>query len=453
MRMVDLKATLKGAKTCLIKRHSGAFKRLYRQIAQTQWYTSDQLEAFQLEQFQRLVRHAWETVPYYRRVMAEHGIHPDDIRRLEDVRRFPIMSKDDLRRAGDEIVSTRYRRAFLSTAHTGGTTGLPVPVKRDPWSIAREHAFVRRQFDWAGVRTSDRCAYLEGRTVAPPGQRPPSYHYYDAVMRELTLSAFHLTPDVVPHYVNLMKAYRIKALIAYPSAAYVLAKGCLDRKLPLRLHCVLTTSETLDEVKRKAIAEAFECPVFDFYGSTERVCYIHTCEQGAYHVIPEYGLTELIPAAPPNEDCCQVVSTGFWSLTMPLIRYNLRDLVKVSGRTCSCGRAFTVVDKIIGRDGNMIVTPSGLQLGASAIECILARILYTMYDMPIVAGRVVQDASDVLTLEYVPDAGFTAGHVARLRAVMAEQVPAGMRAEFRALKEMDRTSRGKFVSFVMAENH
>ena len=453
MRMMDVRATLKGMKTFLVKRHTGAFRRLYRQITQTQWYTQAQLEAFQLEQLQRLVRHAWETVPYYRRVMEEHGIRPDDIRQLDDIRRFPIMSKDDLKKAGEEIVSTRYRRSLLSTAHTGGTTGLPVPVRRDPWSIAREHAFVKRQFDWAGVRASDRCAYLEGRTVVPPGQKPVSYHYYDAVMRELTLSTFHLTPDVIPHYVELMKAYRIVALIAYPSAAYVLAKGCLDRKLSLKLHCVLTTSETLDEVKKKTISEAFGCPVFDFYGSAERVCYIHMCEQGSYHVIPEYGLTELIPAGAPNEDCCQVVSTGFWSLTMPLIRYNMRDLVKVSGRTCGCGRAFTVVDRIIGRDGNVIVTPSGLRLGASAIECILARILYAMYDMPIVAGRVVQEAGDVLTLEYVPDAGFNDEHVERLRAVMAEQMPTGMRAELRALREIDRTSRGKFVSFAMAEHH
>jgi len=241
--------------------------------------------------------------------------------------------------------------------------------------------------------------------------------------------------------------------VAYPSAAAVLAKGCLDRKLRVKLHCVLTTSETLDEGKKRTIAAAFECPVFDYYGSAERVCYIHTCEQGSYHVIPEYGLTELIPAPAPNEDCCQVVSTGFWSRTMPLIRYNLRDLVRVSGRTCTCGRAFPVVDKILGRDGNLIVTPSGLQLGASAIECILARILYATYEMPVAAGRVVQDAADVLTLEYVPDQGFNDTHRQRLHAVLADQMPAGMRGEVRALPDIDRTGRGKFVSFVMAEHH
>ncbi len=453
MRMIDLKVTLKGAKTWLIKRRMGAFRRLYREITQTQWYSKEQLEAFQLARLQRLVRHVWETVPYYRRLMEERGIRPDDIRQLDDIQRFPIMSKDDLKTAGNDVVSTRYRGALLNTAHTGGTTGLPLPVRRDIWSIAREHAFVRRQFDWADLKTSDRCAYLEGRTVASPGQRPTSLHYYDAVMRELTLSTFHLTPEVVPHYAELLQTHKIRALIAYPSAAFVLAKGCLERGIRVGLHRVLTTSETLDEVKRKTIAEAFECPVFDFYGSAERVCYIHMCERGSYHVIPEYGVTELIPAAPPNEDCCQVVATGFWNLAMPLIRYNLRDLVKVSQRTCSCGRAFPVVDKIMGRDGNVIVTPSGLQLGASAIECILARILYAMYDMPVVAGRVVQDASDALTLEYVPDAEFTEEHAGRLARVMAEQTPPGMHAELRAKKELDRTVRGKFVSFVMANHH
>jgi len=453
MKFANAKATLNGIVTCLVKRHTRSFKRLYRQIAETQWYDKDQLDAFQLQQLQRLIRHARETVPYYRRLMDERGIRPEDIRELRDIERFPIMSKDDLRMAGDEIVSRRYRARFLKTAHTGGTTGLPVPVRRDLMSIAREHAFVRRQFDWAGLHPSDRCAYLEGRTVVPPGQKPVRLHYYDAAMRELTLSTFHLTPDLAPQYVELLKTYRIRALIAYPSSAYILAKGCLDRGLSLRLHCVLTTSETLDDVKKKVISEAFDCPVFDFYGSAERVCYIHMCEKGSYHVVPEYGLTELIPAEAPNEDCYRVVSTGFWNLAMPLIRYDMRDLVKASGRVCGCGRHFTVIDRISGRDGNMITTPSGLQLGASAIECILARILYAMYDMPVVAGRVVQETSDLLTLEYVPDAGFTDEHAGRLASVMAEHVPTGLRAELRPVKEMDRTARGKFMSFVMAEHH
>lgn len=453
MHFRDVRATLRGTLTYFLKRHLGPFKRLYREIQQTQWFNEEELKAYQLSQLERIIRHAWKTVPYYRALMDKLGICPEDIRDLSHISKFPIMSKGDIKKIGDVIVSTRCSKFLLTTAHTGGTTGLPVPIRRDISSIAREHAFVRRQFDWAGLKLFDRCAYLEGRVVVPPGRRSSRPYYYDAAMKELTLSAFHLTPDVAKDYVNAMKAYRIKALLAYPSAAYILARACSDKKLSLNLQCVLTTSETLDDGKRRAISEAFDCPVFDFYGSAERVCYIHTCERGSYHIIPEYGLTELIPAEPPNEDCYRIVATGFWNMAMPLIRYSMGDLVKVSGQKCDCGRAFPVVDKIIGRDGNIITTPSGVQLGASAIECILARVLYSMYDMPVVAGRVVQDGPNVLTLEYVPDEGFTAKHAERLRAVLAEQAPPEVRAELRALKQIDRTARGKLLSFVMAEHH
>jgi phenylacetate-CoA ligase len=453
MKLADAKATLKGMVTCLIKRHLGPYRKLYEEIHETQWLSAEELEAYQLRQLKRIVRHAYGTVPYYRELMDRIGLRPEHLQHLSDVVRFPVMTKGDLKKIGDRIVSTRYGKLVLRTAYTGGTSGLPLPVRRDIWSISREHAFVRRQFDWAGLKTSDRCAYLEGRIVARPGEKTRRYHYYDAFMRELTLSTFHLTPDTVEEYVRLMRAYGVAALVAYPSAAYVLAKGCLDRKLVMPLRGVLTTSETLDEGKKQVISSAFACPVFDFYGSAERVCYIHMCERGSYHVIPEYGLTELHPAQPPNEDCCRIVSTGFWNLAMPLIRYEMGDLVRCSGRRCACGRHFPVVDKIMGRDGNLIMTPSGVQLGASAIEYILERILQSMYQLPVSAGRVLQEGADTLVLEYVPEKAFRPVHADQLRNVMREQTPQGMRMCLRAVNAMERTVRGKYLSFVMAEHH
>jgi phenylacetate-CoA ligase len=138
---------------------------------------------------------------------------------------------------------------------------------------------------------------------------------------------------------------------------------------------------------------------------------------------------------------------------MPLIRYDMGDLVRPSDRVCACGRAFPVVEKIIGRDGSSIRTPGGLELGASAIECILARVLYAMYEMPVETGRVVLEEPSRLVLEYVPAHGFTEDHEQTLRRVMGEQTPEGMRSEIRRMDRLDRTPRGKFVSFVMAEHH
>lgn len=449
----DIIATLKGAVNCVVKRHTGPFKKLYREIQETQWLGEKELEVYQLTRLRRIIRHAWESVPYYRQLMQERQIRLEDITTLSDIGKFPIMCKEDLKTIGDDIVSMKYPKFLLRTAHTGGTTGLPVPMKRDIWSIAREHAFVRRQFDWARVEISDRCAYLEGRVVVPPGKSSSRLYYYDGVMKELTLSTFHLTPEVVGDYVRAIKSHKVKAILAYPSAAFVLAKGCLDENIRVPLRCVLTTSETLDDGKKRVISDAFGCAVFDFYGSAERVCYIHTCEKGTYHLIPEYGLTELIPAEPPNEDCYRIVATGFWNMAMPLIRYNIGDLVKVSGRKCSCDRAFPVVDKIIGRDGNIITTPSGVQLGASVIECMLAHVLYPMYEMPVLAGQVIQESPDRVILEYVPADSFSQKDANKLRKLLREEVPEEIEVDVCSVDKIRQTPSGKYLSFVMGEHH
>jgi len=449
----DIKTTLKGAMACLLKRHVGPFKARRKWLAQTQWWPEEKLKQQQLILLQRLVKHAYETVPHYQKLMKELGIKPQDIKSLEDIEKFPVMHKADMKRPGNELVSSKYSSFLMRTAHTGGTTGLPVPLRRDLKSIGNEHAFVRRQFDWAGVSMKDRCAYLEGRSVSLPSISNGRVYAYDAVMKELTLSTFHLSAEVVPSYAQAIKDYKVEVLVAYPSSAYMLAKGCLAEGISLPLRCVMTTAETLDDGKREVISRAFNCKVVDFYGSAERVCYIHTCEKGSYHIIPEYGLTELHPAEAPNEDCCRIVATGFWNMAMPLIRYDIGDLVRVSQDKCKCGRVFPVVDRIFGRDSNVITTPSGLTLGASAIECILARVLYGMYEMPVLAGRVIQEADDLVTLEYVPTEKFSEKDAEQLQAILRKQVPAEMRVDIRRSKEIDRTPRGKYVSFVMAEHH
>lgn len=449
----DVKVTVHGATTLFLKRYAGPFKSQRRWLERTQWFSEDQLKDLQLGLLKRMARHAYETVAYYKSLMDKLGIKPDDINSLEDINRFPIIRKADLKAAGDTLISSRFNKRFLRTVHTGGTTGTPLPLKRDLHSVCNEHAFVRRQFDWAGVGMRQRCAYLEGRVVKPQNSKGGRLYYFDAAMQELTLSTFHLSAQTSPLYAQAMQSYRTKVLIAYPSAAYVLAKGCLKNGVSLPLQCVLTTSETLDDGKKKIISEAFNCKVFDFYGSAERVCYIHTCEQGSYHIIPEYGLTELLPAEPPNQDCCRIVATGFWNMTMPLIRYDIGDLVQPSQERCKCGRDFPVVKKILGRDGNFITTTSGQVLGASAIECILARVLYSMYQMPVFEGQIIQEADDLITLEYVPMDGFSEKDADVLKNLLKKEVPAELKVNIRRVEKMNRTPQGKFLSFVMAEHH
>ena len=449
----DIKVTLRGCATRFIKRCAGEFKYRRHWLNRTQWYSAAELKELQLELLKRVVKHAYETVPYYSRLMRKLKLRPWDVKNLEDIQKFPIMCKADLKTAGNGLVSQKFNRLFLRMAHTGGTTGLPVPLRRDLWSIRNEHAFVRRQYDWAGISLRDRTAHMMWRVVTSPNKKFDRPYMYDAAMKELVLSAFHLSPDTVATYVKALAEYEVRALVAYASAAVVLAKGCLDKGITAPVKCVLTTAETLDDAKRNLISKAFNCKVYDFYGSAERVCYIHTCEKGSYHIIPEYGLTELLPAGPPNEDCCRIVATGFWNMAMPLIRYDMGDLVMMGDGVCPCGRNFPVVKRIMGRESDVITTPSRRTLGATAIECILAHVLYGMYEMPVLAGQVIQEGADRVVLEYVPTDGFSRKDADRLHNLLREKLPKELKVNIRSVNKMNQTPSGKYLSFVMDEHH
>ena len=108
-------------------------------------------------------------LPYYKQLMDARGIAIGDAADLDDISLFHVLTKSDVLRAGRQLVSRRYPWYLRRTAYTGGTTGTPMALQRDFFSIGNEHAFMRRQYDWAGLGLRDTCAVLTGRIVSRGG--------------------------------------------------------------------------------------------------------------------------------------------------------------------------------------------------------------------------------------------------------------------------------------------
>ncbi len=263
-------------------------------------------------------------------------------------------------------------------------------------------------------------------------------------MKELVLSTYHLTEKTAPQYAEAMLRYRIRAIVGYPSPIAFLAKACLASGIKVKLRAALTTSETLTETMRENIVTAFDCPVFDFYGAAERVCYIYTCEQGSYHVIPEYGHTEFIPIEGAKNGECRVVATGFWNFAMPLIRYDLGDVVIPSDGGCKCGRAFPVVKSIAGRTGDVVRMSSGLQLGPT----LMARV--TKGANHVLEMQIVQDKLDHIVIRYVPSSEFTDQDLAHFQAHVAHYMPSELQIAYERTGSIDRTQSGK-TKFIVSK--
>jgi len=444
--MNTFRAACKGAFNLILRRYAGPFWYRRHWLRRTERYSHDEIAVLQTRLWECLVKHCLRTVPYYRAWAEREGLNFEDLRSLEGLTRFPVLTKDDIRRAGSALHSRVFPRFLCHRAYTGGTTGPRLALQRDWLSIGNEQAFVRRQFDWAGLGLRDACAYLTWRSVAPPNDLQARPFVYDPVMRELILSTFHLGPETMDRYCRAMSRYRVKALVGYPSAIGEMARRIVEEGKTMPLQAVLTSSETLTPTTREQIEQAFGCPVYDFYGSAERVCYIHTCEQGSYHIVPEYGITELIPCEPPNEDCSRIVATGFWNRAMPLIRYDTGDLVVPSEAGCSCGRAFPVVEAIQGRLSHTFTTSTGRTVGLTALARLFKNVLMRLKELPIEDCQFVYNDNGGIQLQYIPDSSAPGDINEDIHAILRQEFPEDMQVGIVSKTEFGRTPSGKAIS-------
>lgn len=443
---MTLKAMVNGAQHLIVKRYAGPFWIRRRWLNKTQWLSYSELEGIQLKLLRGLICHCYKSVPYYRRVMDQQGIRLADIRSLDDIKRFPIINKGEVLRAGDSIISRNYPRWALRKGRTGGSTGTPMIVYRNIFSLGTDHAFVRRQFDWAGVGLREKTAWIFQRVVATPERKDARLYEYDPILRELTLSAYHCSHKTALDYAKLIKKHEIGVMVGYPSAIYLMAKACLNSDFKLRLRVVLSTWEAMTDAMRQTISEAFGCKIFDFYGSGERVVVIHKCDHGSYHIIPEYGYTELLPLGGHMEGYFRVISTGFWNKAMPLIRYDMGDVItKFCQKQCNCGRQFPVVDSIIGKEGDVIRSPSGVTLGVTVV----VQVLYTVGGTNnVLETQFVQDKPDHITIEYVPSPNFTGDDLANMQHAAARFMPNDLKVDFKQVEAVRRTPMGKIRPIV-----
>ena len=424
-----------------LMREGRAFQGMAAQLQASQWWSERELRDFQARQLRTIVTSAARDVPYYRNRYGTLGLDFDKIEFPEAMARLPTIAKDDVRDGGTALVS-RKRRAPLFSGSTSGTTGTPLTLKQDLAAINRENAFIWRQLDWAGVRRGERRAWLRGDMIVPAREREPPYWRLDRAENMLMLSSYHLSDSTACAYLDALAAFDPVVIQAYPSAIGFLATWMLGAGVRYRgrsLRGIVTSSETLAESRRREIASAFACRVFDWYGQLERVAAIGTCEHGRYHLLSDYAFVELLPA---GDGLFELVGTGFHNLSMPLIRYRCGDLVRPSapGQRCACGRSFPLIDQVIGRIDDPVKLTDGRSIG---------RLDHIFKGLDgILEAQIRQDRRDAVAILVVPGTGFSDRARQTLLRNARERLGDQMALEIRLVDRIPRSANGKFKGVV-----
>jgi phenylacetate-CoA ligase len=427
-------------------RYGGETERLVEEALARDAWPAERWRNHREDRLARLLHRAATRVPFYRDHWSARR-RAGDRASWERLENWPLLTKERLRTAPERFVcdDTDPRRMYRE--RTSGTTGLPLDVwwSRDTvraWFAIYE-ARIRR---WNGVSRRDVWAILGGQPVVSPTARRPPYWVWNAPMRQLYLSANHVSPETVPSFVAELARRRPTHLIGYPSSLAFLAREAARRGLPRpgSLRVVITNAEPLLPWQRDAIAEGL-CPsVRETYGMAEIAAAGSECPRGVLHQWPDAGWVETWSDAEDGParagETGRLVCTGLLNRDMPLIRYAVGDRGQTATpeSPCACGRALPVFSAIEGRSNDLLVAPDG------------RRVFWVnpvFYGLAIREAQVVQETLGAVCVRVVPAEGFDAlqrrAIEERLRARMGE-----VRVRIEECGAIPRGPNGKFQAVV-----
>ncbi|HKO61717.1 MAG TPA: AMP-binding protein, partial [Pyrinomonadaceae bacterium] len=332
-----------------------------------------------------------------------------------------------------------YQPKNMFPAYTSGTTGTPVNLWRTRQTMRSLYALSSaRTKGWHGIASDDRWAKLGGQVVTPGSRREPPFWVWNSALNQLYMSTYHLAPDLIEHYLDALVQYRVKYLFGYTSSVFALAQEAIRlSRRDLKMKVVITEAEPIFEHQRRAIAEAFQCPVRETYGMGEMVTAASECAEGTLHEWPEVGVVEVMENGEPVADgeFGELVATTLLNAEMPLIRYRIGD----RGRrrttpSCSCDRPLPSIEISEAGSYDLLVTPDGRRiLGLEDV----------FFNTPIRQAQIVQERLDLIRARYVPAPGFTHESAREIiRAVQARMK--GVEVVLEPVVDIPRSANGKF---------
>lgn len=314
----------------------------YKFLKESEGWSLNELEDYQLQQLKRMIDLAYEKSPYYQKLFKEKNLTADSIKKLEDIKKFPIVNKSDLIDYNSEIQNKRdYRKMFYS--ETSGSSGEPLTYYKDSVWDARTRAVQLRGYSWYGVNPWERNGYFWGFSFDNVAKVKTKI--LDFLMNRFRLFSYK-EEEMNKFLKKMSKATYIEG---YSSMIYEVAKS-VNKSNQLKsydLKMVKGTSEKVYDHYQDEVIKAFGKKMINEYGSAETGIIAYECPYGNMHISMENVIVEVIKG--------EIIVTNLFSDSFPIIRYRLGDAVKIDNdKKCECGMQHQILTEVEGRVGKLI---------------------------------------------------------------------------------------------------
>jgi phenylacetate-CoA ligase len=404
-----------------------------RELRRTQFDSPAVIRERQLAALRAQLRHAYDTVPYYRAAWDKAGVHPSDVKSLADLEAFPVLTKADIRRHERALVSSAFDITKLRAKRTSGSTGVPLTVYIDEPAVQWKSACTLRSDEWSGWRLGQRVAKVWGN---------PEYRHFGLkgrlrnflLDRAVYLDTLNLNDERIAAFAEQIRRHRPGLIFGHAHSLYLLA--CSLKKsgvTDVRPGGIISTAMLLHDWQRAAIERVFGCPVTNRYGCEEVSLIASECEMHhGLHVNADSVYTEVPPGG-------KLLVTDLTNRAMPLIRYQIGDVVVPSDRTCRCGRGLPLIERVEGREADYVLTPAGRLISGISLTENFALLVPGTAQM-----QIVQESLTELRVRLVPDDDFGPESRRKIAELVEHTFGTGVRCDVEVVGAIPQEPSGKY---------
>ena len=410
-------------------------------------YTVEENLAEQRKRLLALMNHCIKTVPYYRDFARENGIFPTLDTVIDDLEKFPVLTKADIRAHFKNLRSEKPGKDIFGNT-SGGSTGVPVVFLQDK-RFEMENSMLTLD-GFSGYEIGDKMVQLWGskQETLTNNAGFKNVVFNKFFYRNQFFNSFCMSIEDMRSFIKKINAYKPVMMLAYVQSAYELACFIEHEHLEIyRMKSIIVSAGTLTPDFREKIEKVFGCPAFNRYGSREVGVMAMECSAHEGLHLNMFGqYMEIVdendkPSAPGTMG--RILITSLNNYTMPLLRFDIGDLATPSSKSsCACGRGLKLIESVNGRTVSVFKTKEG-----ALVDCIYFMHLFYEYSF-VCQYQLVQEDFLEIYVRYVHDKrvekevlqAMEKDIEAKIIIVMGE----GCRVIFEQLDEIPPTDSGKF---------
>jgi phenylacetate-CoA ligase len=419
----------------------------YKRLVQNQWKSYEELKEEQEKQLRAMIVFAYKNVPYYHKLFDDLKLSPDDIKKVEDLEKLPILTKDIIKQNWGDFKPVNLNKLKYYEQATGGSTGTPFKYRLSKFDRFLSGAMLYKGWGYGGYELGDKMVFLAGASLDIGKKSYLTKRAHEVVRNIKKLSSFDMGEKEMKEYVTIINSSKPKFLRGYASSIYFFAKWIEENNIEIHQpSAVFTTAEKLYPNMREKIGNVFNCAVYDAYGLNDGGIGAYECsEHSGLHIDTERAVMEVVDENRNQLEIGEgeILATSLYNYAMHFIRYDTGYLGYIIDDICGCGRGYKLLKEVVGRQQEMLETPEGKYIHGEFFTHIFWEI------DRVKEFQVVQEKLDKIVIKIVPEEDFDEKQLDKIREIVRKRSE-GWNIKFKFVDEIERTGAGKY-KFIINE--